>query len=333
MNNKDALMNNKDAKTQRNTIDSAMALAPAIWRSTTYLTHLTDLTPRFQPFASLRLCCSTLVLSLLLLAFPPLLLAHGDLHLQIEEVTKRIALEPKNADLYLKRGELHRAHQDWDAAQADYDLALSFNPGLTIVDLGRGKMFLDANWLVSAKVALDRFLTRHTNHVDGLITRARTLVKLGRRLEAVEDYNRAIAGASQPQPETFLERAHALADEGDAYYDQALKGIDEGIKRLGPLVTFELFAIDVELKQKNFDAALTRLDRLAAQSPRKESWLERRGDILQQAGRPKEAGEAYQAALQALSSLPPSRRQVPAMAELEKRVRQALETTAATNQK
>src|SRR5437773_12239228 len=118
-----------------------------------------------------------------LLVLAPLgALAHGDLHLQIEDATKLIAKEPRNPDLYLKRGELHRAHQDWDAAQADYDLALSFNPGLTIVDLGRGKMFLDANWLVSAKVALDRFLARHTNHVDGLITRARTLVKLGRRL-------------------------------------------------------------------------------------------------------------------------------------------------------
>jgi len=76
------------------------------------------------------------------------------------------------------------------------------------------------------------------------------------------------------------------------------------------------------------------LDSVAAQSPRKETWLERRAEILLQAGRPKEATEAYQAALKALDSLPPSRRQVPAMIELEKRVRAALQANdPATGQK
>jgi tetratricopeptide (TPR) repeat protein len=261
---------------------------------------------------------------LLLITFPHWALAHGDLHLQIEEVTKRILQEPKNAELYLKRGELHRAHQEWDAAQADYDLAQAFNPGLKVVDLGRGKMFFEANWPLSAMVALNRFIAHYSNHVDALVTRARTLVKLGRRIEAAQDYSQAIASAAQPQPEMFLERAQALTAEGEAYIEQALKGIDEGINRLGPLVVLQLYAIDVEVKEKHFDSALGRLERVAAQSPRKETWLERRAEILQQAGRPREAIEAYQAALKALDTLPPSRRQVPAMIELEKRVRLAL---------
>src|SRR6266566_9009499 len=273
--------------------------------------------------------CVSICILLLALA-PRWGLAHGDLHLQIEEVTKRIVQEPKNAELYLKRGELHRAHQDWDAAQADYDLAVTFNPGLTVVDLGRGKMFFEANWPLSAMVALNRFIARYTNHVDALVTRARTLVKLGRRLEAAQDYTHAIRNASQPQPEMFLERAQALTAEGSGHIEEALKGIDEGISRLGPLVVLQLYAIDVQVKDKQFDAALARLDSVAAQSPRKETWLERRAEILLQAGRPKEATEAYQAALKALDSLPPSRRQVPAMIELEKRVRAALQANDAT---
>ncbi len=256
---------------------------------------------------------------------PLVALAHGDLHLQIEEVTKRIAKEPRNAELYLKRGELHRAHQEFDAAQADYDFAAALQPHLAFVDLARGKMFLDANWPLSALVALDRFLADHTNHVDGLVTRARTLVKLDRRLQAVEDYNRAIAGAAQPQPEMFLERSQALTNEGPAYFDQALKGVEEGIKRLGPLVVLQMFAIDVELKQQHVDAALARLDGIAAHSARKEKWLAQRGEILQQAGRNEEAREAYQGALKALASLRPGLRQVPAMLDLEKRVQAGLE--------
>ena len=270
-----------------------------------------------------------IVLSLvaaLLTVMPLSMSAHGDLHLQIQEVTKQIEKEPRNADLYLKRGELHRAHQEWDAAQADYDFASALNPKLAVVDLARGRMFLEANWPISAKVALDRFLAVYTHHVEGLTARARTLVKLDQRLAAARDYTAAIHHSTEPRPELYLERAQALTTEGGAHLDEALKGLDEGIKKLGPLVTLQLYAIDVEIKQKRFDAALARLERVAAQSPRKETWLARRGEILQQAGRKGEAREAFQSALAAMDKLPPSRRHVPAMVELEKRLRQALDS-------
>jgi len=48
-------------------------------------------------------------------------------------------------------------------------------------------MFFEANWPLSAMVALNRFIAHYTNHVDALVTRARTLVKLGRRIEAAQD--------------------------------------------------------------------------------------------------------------------------------------------------
>ena len=268
---------------------------------------------------------------LLLLAAPWPARAHADLLLQIEEATRRIEREPQNGELYLRRGELHRAHQDWDAAEADYDRARSLDGQLAVVDLARGKMYLEAGWPLSALVALDRFVAGHTNHSDALVTRARTLVKLGRYGEATRDYNQSIAHAARPQPEIYLERSQALMAGGEAHLEEALQGLKEGMRKLGPLVTLQLFAIDVELKQKRVDAALSRLDRVAAQSPRKETWLARRGEILQQAGRAKEASEAYQAALRAMAALPPSRRQVPAIAELEKRVRQSLAATSQTN--
>jgi len=270
-----------------------------------------------------------IVLSLvvaLLIVMPLSISAHGDLHIQIQEVTRQIEKEPRNADLYLKRGELHRAHQEWDAAQADYDHAFALNPKLAVVDLARGRMFLEANWPISAKVALDRFLAVYTNHVEGLTARARALVKLDQRLAAARDYTAAIHHSIEPRPELYLERAQALTTEGGVHLDEALKGLDQGIKKLGPLVTLQLYAIDVEIKQKRFDAALARLERVAAQSPRKETWLARRGEILQQAGRKAEAREAFQSALAAMDKLPPARRHVPAMAELEKRLQQALDS-------
>src|SRR5688572_33335031 len=86
---------------------------------------------------------------------------HGDLHLQIVEVTKEIEKSPRNPELYMRRGELHRAHADWDAAQADYDYAFELDPKVPTIDLARGRIYLEANWPLSSKIALDRFLARY----------------------------------------------------------------------------------------------------------------------------------------------------------------------------
>ena len=259
--------------------------------------------------------------ALCFLCFPRAAQAHGDLHLQIVELTKEIEKDPRNPDLYLRRGELHRAHSDFDAAQADYDHAFALDPKLPTLDFAKGRMFLDANWPLSSKIALDRFIAKNPNHAEAFVTRARALVKLNQRLAAVEDYTRAIDLTAEGRPELYLERAQALVAEGTNNLNAALKGLDEGVAKLGPLVTLHLYALDLEVEAKRYDAALTRLEQVMARSPRKETWLERRGNILRQAGREAEARQAYESALKAMDTLPPVRRNVPAMADLEKRLR------------
>ncbi len=249
-------------------------------------------------------------------------LAHGPLHEQIEEVTKLIARFPDSAELYLKRGELHRHHRDWKAALADYDQSERLEPNLSLVDLYRGNLLLDASRLDEARKALDRFLDTCPDDGNGLLTRARVLAQLGEHLPAATDFSRAIARLDTPQPEYYLERAQALCAAQQT--DDALCGLDEGMQRLGQIVTLQLFAIDLEIKQQRYDAALSRLEQIAAQSPRKEKWLLRRGEILQMAGRHDEARLALEATLRVIESLPASRRATKAIVELEKRLRALL---------
>jgi predicted Zn-dependent protease len=258
--------------------------------------------------------------------------SHGDMHGQIVDTTKLIEKEPRNAALYIKRSDLYRAHGDFDNAYSDLEQATLLDRKLEVLPLARGRLFYEANWPQSAKNALDQFLVSHTNHVEAHALRARCLGKLGRRLEAVKDYTRAINLASEAQPELYLERAQALSDEGTNYFTEAVKGLEEGMKRMGPLITLQLYAIDLEAKQKSYDAALARLDRVAAASPRKETWLARKGEILQLAGRPEQAADAFQAALKAIAQLPDTRRYVPAMQELEKRIQAVLQALAKEKQ-
>lgn len=253
--------------------------------------------------------------------------AHDDLHEQIARATQQIRKDPRNPELYLKRGELHRAHRDWTKALTDYDRAARLAPSLAKVNFHRGRMLLEAGRFQPAKTALDHFLAREPRHGEALLTRARVLQQLGDHRAAADDYTRALALHPGAKPDYYLERAKAqLAVNGAASIDEALGGLDEGIEKFGPLVTLQLFAIDLELGKRNCDGALERLDRIAAQSPRKETWLARRGEILMQAGRAHEAREALAGALKTIEALPARTRQIRATAKLEKQVRFMLES-------
>ena len=251
----------------------------------------------------------------------PLARAHEGLHEQIVAITAKIKRDPKNASLYLQRGELHRLHRDWTRAAADYDRAARLQPDLKIVDLARGKMLFESGRLKRARFTLDRFLSQQPDHYEGLITRARVLARIGLRGDAIKDFTHALVKSADP--DVYIERAQVTAGD-EKRIDEALIGLEEGVKRLGPLVTLQLSAIELELRRHKYDAALARIEVVTSQSERKETWLIRRGEILKLAGRQEEARAAFNAALAAIESLPPERRQSRAVTALQLRARSAL---------
>jgi predicted Zn-dependent protease len=202
-----------------------------------------------RSFAALRMTA-------LLLALTLPLLAHDGVHEQLERATKRIAAEPRNAALYLHRGELYRLHREWESARADYARAAKLDPSMDLVDFARGRMELEAGRLAEARTALDRFLGRNPGHGEARLTRARTLVQLKKQAESIADYDAAIAHAAQPTPDLYHERAKVLAELGRTA--DALRGLDEGMSRLGTLVSLQRLAIDVALSAGRYDDALAR---------------------------------------------------------------------------
>jgi len=266
---------------------------------------------------------TSLALVAICLSLPSFAIAHEGIHEQIVAVTAEIKRDPKNAALYLRRGELRRLHRDWSRAAADYDQAERLQPSLSNIDLARGKMLFESRRFQRAKLALDHFLRKNPNSFEGLVTRARVFAKVGERIKATHDFTRALELAVASEPELYLERAETLSSD-ERYIEEALRGLDEGINRLGPLVTLQLSAIDLELRRNNYEVALTRLDLIARQSDRKEMWLVRRGEILKSAGRNEEARAAFIAALAAIESLPAERRQTRTVSELQSRARAGL---------
>lgn len=266
-----------------------------------------------------------------LLFLPVRALAHGAVHEQIKALTTAIEAggnQPTNAPLLVQRGNLHRIHSDWALAAADFDKAAQLDPTLAEVDIHRARMWLEASQPEKSLAAIERYCKSRPENGDALLLRARARVQLGESLAAAADFARVIHLKQEKQPELFIEHAEALASAGGAHREEALRSLDEAITKLGPLMTLELPALDLELALQRHDAALARVDFLLSRVPRKEGWLCRRGEILLQAARTNEARTAFTHAWDAFNKLPPNHRNTPAMANLEVRIKAALESLA-----
>jgi len=259
--------------------------------------------------------------------------AHPAIDDQIAALNARIANDPEDATLYLRRGELHRIHRDWTAAESDYARALALNPELLTARMSLGRMKLESGNPKAALIDLDAYLASRPKDPAALVARARSLEKLGRHLEAADAFDRAIAAseAERPRPEYYLERARALAAAGPEQVDRALRGLDQGLARLGQPVTLQNFAIELELDRKQYDRALSRLDAMWAGSQRRETWALRRGEILEVAGRKEDAQKAYALTLKSIEELTPARRENRAVQQLERQAREGMKRTSSAN--
>ncbi len=256
---------------------------------------------------------------------PSAVWADDDVALRIQEISKKIAASPRDAALRAFRADLYRFDRDFDAALADCESARLLAPRDAAVCTVCGRVLADAGFPRAARAVAETGLGTAPDDPELRLLHARMLAKLGDALGAWDDYGAVIRAVPAPSPDLFLERSDALAAAGPEHLDRALGGLEEGIGRLGPVVTLELRALELEEKLGRVDAAVARIDRLMADAKRKETWLVRKGDVLRRAGRAKEAAESYRAALAALETLPPNVRASKAMQDLEKQARAALD--------
>jgi tetratricopeptide (TPR) repeat protein len=253
--------------------------------------------------------------------------AHPDIDEQLSELARLDSPVACNAAAALKIGDLHRSRREWELARVAYERAARCDPELDTVDFARGVLSLEAGAPEESKRFLDRFLTTHPGAPHGLLARARALLQLHRPADAAADFDHAIAQLPAAQPDDYLARARAQVAAGQR--DHALRGLDEALRRYGPVPALLRLALDLEIEQQHYTVALARLDALTAQAPDREVWLVRRGEILELAGRPRDARQAFEAALAAIAARPAHRRAAPAVHDLEMRARNAAARLAA----
>ena len=242
----------------------------------------------------------------LVLAMPAFLVAHGDVHQRIRDLTRRIHASGGSPELYLKRGELHRLHRDWSSAQKDYAKAESLAQGdLPALAYLRGRMWLESDQPARAVADLNDFLTREPNHVDARLVRSRALEQLDRLSEAAADLEVALKLHTRPTPEYFLERAQLLARLGKD--DDAIASLKDAVQRCGPVVSLLSYWIELESSLGRYEDALARFELLPDILQSQPAWLLRRADLLVLVNRAVAARSVLLRALEGIESLPPHR--------------------------
>lgn len=242
--------------------------------------------------------------------------AHGDVHQRIDALTARIERSPTDAALYLERGQLRGLDDDWRAAAVDFETAARIDPALPFVSFHLATALLELGEAARAEALLDEHLRAHADHVDGHVVRGRARAAQGRRLDAVLDYDRAIALSVRPAPRHYVERARLLIAEGGDSVDDAVRGLEDGTRRLGPIVTLIEIAIEAEEARgrcANGPRWIARLPETLRRAPR---WRAIAGDLHACAGDFGKARREYRAALDALDALPAARRSAAAMVAL-----------------
>ena len=83
--------------------------------------------------------------------------SHGDDQLIIDALTEELA-KAADADLFIRRGELFRHHQEWAKATADFDAAARLEPKLQVVDFFRARLLLEAGEPKKARTFIERYV-------------------------------------------------------------------------------------------------------------------------------------------------------------------------------
>lgn len=262
------------------------------------------------------------VLSLFLAAFNAQ--AHEGADSRLGELDHRLRDHPDDALAHLERGQLRHETRQWTGAIEDFDAAGRLNPDLPVIDLFRARTLLASGQPGPALQCAERYIEHSPRGPEGHLVRARILRVLGMNQEAASAFTNAIALDDQPSPELFLERADTIAAQGADEIESAVRSLDEGIARLGPLASLELAALDGEIRLRRYEPAIARIELLKTQAANPAHWLLRQAEVLELAGRADRARAAYQQALEALGARPDHATPNRAVVELEHSARVAI---------
>lgn len=216
-------------------------------------------------------------------------IAHTDIEVQIDMLSRQIVESEADADLYLKRGDLHRRHEDWNKARIDLRSARKLAPDHEMVDWYEGRLALDSGDYEQASALLSRYLETHPEHAAAWHQRAMARVGLGEYLSAAEDFSRSIAGSDHAAPTLYRSLVLTTVAAGAEHLDAASAAVDSGLARFPREVGLLGLGVDLSLAQSNPQRARDFLARIPPALHELPQWRYRKALVSCLEGAPENA--------------------------------------------
>lgn len=245
------------------------------------------------------------------------LLAHGDLDIQIERVSKRIEKEADNAKLYVKRGQLYAQHNEPEKSKQDYFHARNLDDNLLITDLLLAQLFADNHESEVALSYINLFLKNHSNYSRALITRAKIYQQLLQPDLCQRDLENAMTNLTEPNPSHFISIAEAVLLTDESNISEALNWLKKGEESFGFDIVLKSKEVEFYLQSKEYENAILTVDEIMEHFPRKEKWLFQKASIYEKSGEVDLAKFNYVATLEAINQLPKRLQMTSKIIELE----------------
>jgi hypothetical protein len=199
--------------------------------------------------------------------------AHPDLDSQIEETSRQISLAPSNTDLYLRRGDLYRRHQDWLNSARDFKRVRELEPDQPQIDWYEGRLEVDAGHWAEGDRLLSRYLESNEGFSSAYHTRAWARWQLNRPEAAAHDYALAISNSERPAPALYRSLVITQFASGGDLLTQSAITVDAGLERFPGEVSLLGLGVDLALADANADKAEGYLDTLSPGLLKLPQWI------------------------------------------------------------
>lgn len=268
-----------------------------------------------------------LLLILLVVCLPRVVSAHGAYHDVVAALLARLVETPEDTELRLQLATAHVEHGEWQACLDEVGKIEMLAPGLHQTRSLSGRALAGLERFDEAEPLLDAHLAANPGDPVALAARARVRLRRGRIEAGIGDYQAALRVPAKA--ELYVEAVEALRRNGRA--KEALALAAEGVERCDGDPALLVCAYECAGELGEIDAAVGFLGRLEKAWPRPEPWMQRKAELLEDAGRKPEAAAAWRTLHDHLVALPNLERSQPFIAEALATCRRALgiETPAA----
>jgi tetratricopeptide (TPR) repeat protein len=250
--------------------------------------------------------------------------AHGDLHEQIERITKKIEQDPGNVQLYLERGQLYLSHKEEKNAIADFDKVISLDDEMFAAYLLKSQAYLSLKDYDKAMKWVNIFLSFQPKYFDAFHTRAQIHLLKDEYEAAAMDFDKVIQYSKYDRPLQFIEAADAWSDAGKS--DLAVDRLQTGIERMGFLITFYDRLVKEYYLMNDYQSALNTINTILNKLPTNEKWMLEKGKTEVLLGRKEDARRSFETTLYLIGKLPPNLKNTKAMVKIKNEALAALES-------